>query len=85
MCGGRLAGAQTVSADVWDLDRPTMRTTARERTTSSTHGLVQVHDLAAEAAVVDQDWYAVTSAPYSSYEVLADGLTGDLLFLDVTG
>ena len=75
-----LAGAQTVIADVWDLDA------ADEDDGTGTdnelvHGLVQVHDLAAEAAVVDQDWYAVTSAAYSSYEVLADGLTGNLLFL----
>lgn len=44
------------------------------------HGMVQVHDMAVDpgGVVVDEDWYRVATLPYSSYEILAEGLTGDL-------
>lgn len=38
-------------------------------------GSEQEHDLEAVAAVQDQDWYRIGQQPYSSYEVIADGLT----------
>jgi hypothetical protein len=39
-------------------------------------GSEQQHDLdAAGSGVQDQDWYLVGQQPYSSYEVIADGLT----------
>jgi hypothetical protein len=72
------AGVQTVSADVWDLDTANDEDDGAGTDNELTHGLVQVHDLAAEAGVVDQDWYYMASRPYASYEVLVDGLTGDV-------
>src|SRR5262245_61134592 len=42
------------------------------------HRSEQVHDLAVLAAVADQDWFLLPAHPFSSYEFLVDGLTGDL-------
>jgi hypothetical protein len=75
-----LAASPGVRADVWDLDTINDEDDGTGTDNELTHGLVQVHDLAAEAAAEDQDWYRVASNPYSSYEVLVDGLTGDLFF-----
>lgn len=64
-------------ADVWDddtLHRDDGAGTANELL----HGNAQVHDVAAEAGVADQDWYRVAAQPYSSYEVVVDSVTGDL-------
>lgn len=76
-----LAGSQTLLADVWDLDTLNDEDDTTATDNELTHGMVQVHDLAAEAATVDQDWYRVATQPYSSYEVVVDGLTGDLFSL----
>lgn len=67
----------TVSADVWDNDP------ASEDDSSSTdneifHGTIQVHDLASQGGGIDQDWYVIRSRPFSSYEVLVDGLQGEV-------
>jgi hypothetical protein len=44
------------------------------------HGSVQQHDLATHVGpTVDQDWFILFLRPYSSYEVIVDGQTGDLL------
>ncbi len=43
-----------------------------------TNGSEQLHDLQAVSAVVDQDWYLVGQQPYSSYEVVVDGLTEEV-------
>lgn len=68
-----------VEADVWDL------ATANDNSFSTTHNQLvhatrQVHDLGAQAPnqTADQDWYMVSLAPYSSFEVIVDGLTGDI-------
>jgi len=37
-------------------------------------GVVQQHDLQAVGGVADQDWYRISRKPYSSYEVVADGV-----------
>ena len=45
------------------------------------HGSTQMHDLIAGAppqALPDEDWYRVTVHPYSSYQFLADGQTGQV-------
>jgi hypothetical protein len=42
------------------------------------HGAEQVHDLAQQATGPDRDFYLVTSRAFSSYEMVFDGLTGDL-------
>lgn len=38
-------------------------------------GTTQQHDLQAVGGVADQDWYLVSQKPYSSYEVIVDGLS----------
>ena len=48
------------------------------------HGDVQVHDLAAQGGVADEDWFAILSRPFSSYEVLVSGLQGELWGLEPT-
>lgn len=44
------------------------------------HGSEQVHDLGVpfQSALTDQDWYSIESRPLSSYQVVVDGMTGDL-------
>jgi hypothetical protein len=67
----------SLHADVWDddaLDRDDGTGTRNELL----HGSVQVHDLASEAGGPDQDWYRIAAQPYSSYEVVVDGITGDV-------
>jgi len=69
--------AVPLQADVWDQD-----TSDRDDGTGTVnellHGSVQLHDVATEAGVADQDWYRVAAQPYSSYEVVLDGITGDV-------
>jgi DUF971 family protein len=60
-------------ADVWDAQ------TDNDNTVGSTdnelvHGAVQIHDLAGTA---DNDYYVMGQKPYSSYEIVADGGSGD--------
>jgi hypothetical protein len=44
-----------------------------------THGAAAVHDLAApDVTSPDVDWFALAQAPYSSYEVVVDAVSGDL-------
>ena len=45
---------------------------------------MQVHDLEGVTAIADQDWFRISQKPYSSYEVLVDGLTGGLAPVPVT-
>jgi hypothetical protein len=43
------------------------------------HGSEQVHDLGAlPGPAVDEDWYIASPHPFSSYQFVVDGLTGDL-------
>jgi hypothetical protein len=39
------------------------------------HGSEQVHDLGPAS---DQDWYRIETRPWSSYQMVVDGMTGDL-------
>ena len=66
-----------LSADVWDND-PNNEDDGNGTDNELFHGDVQVHDLAAQAGVVDQDWFVIRSRPFSSYEVLADGMQGEV-------
>jgi hypothetical protein len=71
-----LAGPARSRADVWDIND-----TDDDGSTSNNevfHGAVQVHDLAAQGGVADQDWVRVQTQPYSSYEAVLEGLTGRL-------
>ncbi|HET9317252.1 MAG TPA: hypothetical protein VFQ51_16800, partial [Vicinamibacteria bacterium] len=78
VAAGLLLGSAQVYADVWDQDTLNDEDDGNETDNEMVHGMRQVHDLAAEAGVIDQDWYRATSQARSSYEVVVDGLTGDV-------
>jgi len=74
---GLVALAAPARADVWD--------TATNNDNSATtyswliHGTDESHDLGAlPGPLPDQDWYRMPQAPYSSYEVVVEGFTGDV-------
>jgi len=68
--------AGTAAADVWDT--ATINDNGPNTRNEITHGFSQVHDVAAQAGpVADQDWYFIVQEPFSSYEILCDGFTGD--------
>jgi hypothetical protein len=69
--------ASPSSADVWDND-PTNEDDSNQTDNELFHGAIQVHDLAAQGGVVDQDWFVIRSRAFSSYEVLVDGLQGEI-------
>ena len=48
------------------------------------HGSDQVHDLESVGGVQDEDWFRLSQAPYSSYEVIVDGLTEPVAQIPVT-
>ncbi|MET0554463.1 MAG: hypothetical protein ABW221_15570 [Vicinamibacteria bacterium] len=70
-----LAGT-SVRADDWDV----ASVDDDSSTTGNvlTHGSEQVHDLPATGSVLDEDWYVVVTQPWSSYQMVVDGMTGDL-------
>jgi hypothetical protein len=48
-------------------------------------GSEQAHDLQAHAGPVrDEDWYLIGQQPYSSYEVIVDGLTEEVAYIPAT-
>ena len=69
--------ATPVLADVWDTqtdndDHPGAKN-------ELVHGTTQLHDLGVRPGpVADQDWFRIPQKPYASYEVLVDGVSGDL-------
>jgi hypothetical protein len=69
--------AAPLSADVWDND-PSNEDDSSETDNELFHGAIQTHDLLSQGGVPDQDWYVVFSRPYSSYEVLVDGMQGEV-------
>jgi hypothetical protein len=70
--------AADARADVWDdqtLNDDAPATAANELV----HLSDQVHDLAVRPGpVADEDWYRLSIKPYSSYEVVVDGVSGDV-------
>lgn len=70
-----LLASGPVGADVWDTSGERDNDAFTDNQVS--HGTVQTHDLAAVAAVADQDWYRVQTRPFSSYEFVIEGMTGD--------
>ena len=68
------------SADVWDND-PNSEDDSSTTDNEIFHGSVQVHDLASiPPGTIDEDWYVVQSRPFSSYEIMVDGLQGEVVF-----
>jgi hypothetical protein len=70
------AAAPARAIDIWDQATEDDNTTGTDN--GAIHGTLQIHDLGAEAAVADQDWYIFQNTARSSYEVLVDGTTGDM-------
>jgi hypothetical protein len=70
--------AGTAAADVWDVQ------TNSDNTRASTynellHGDEQVHDLGAlQGPSPDEDWFRVPQVPRTSWEVVVDGVSGDI-------
>ena len=64
-------------ADVWDTD-PGNEDDDALTDNELFHGAIQVHDIAAQGGVVDQDWYVIRSRAFSSYEVLVFGIQGEV-------
>jgi hypothetical protein len=64
-------------ADVWDAQTVNDDTAATAN--ELVHGTDQVHDLAAvPGPAADEDWYRLSVKPFSSYEVVVDGASGDV-------
>jgi hypothetical protein len=65
-------------ADVWDLGSDNDNDFGSDN--ELVHGLEQVHDMAAQqgGTVEDVDWYRFNWPAGSSFEVVVDGLTGDV-------
>jgi len=71
-----LFGASLAGADVWDLGTDNDDDVGSDN--EIVHGMRQVHDLAMRNGVADADWYAFRLPDSRSYEILVDGLTGDV-------
>jgi hypothetical protein len=71
-----LVVAATVRADEWDVGNDTDNAITTDN--SLFHGAEQVHDLAAVGGVADQDWFLLSGRKFSSYQIVVDGVTGDL-------
>jgi hypothetical protein len=75
-------GSSAVHAhDVWDLTGNDDSSATRSEIAP---GALQVHDMEGAGGVADQDWFRISQKPYSSYEVMVDGLTGGLSPVPVT-
>jgi hypothetical protein len=73
-----LGVAGTAGTDVWDTAG--INDNVNTSPNQITHGFSQVHDLGVQPGpVADQDWYPINQQAFSSYEVLCDGLTGDVV------
>lgn len=66
-----LAGAGAGASDRWE-DGDDANTTANQLI----HGTQQAHDLQAVGGIADEDWYRISLAGRSSYEVVVDGTAG---------
>lgn len=71
-----LFGASLAGADVWDLGADNDDDVGSDN--EIVHGMRQVHDLAMRNAAADADWYAFRLPDSRSYEILVDGVTGDV-------
>ena len=66
-------------ADVWDVQSDNDDLVGSDN--ELLHGVNQVHDLGVRPGpVADQDWYLMPQKPRASYEVIIDGVSGDLGF-----
>ena len=73
-----LGVASPARTDVWDI-AVFNDNAGLGATNEITHGFSQVHDLGVQPGpAADQDWYPITQEPFSSWEILCDGFTGDI-------
>jgi hypothetical protein len=70
-------GAAPARADEWDIGPGTDNTTA-STDNRLFHAIEQVHDLGAQGGVADVDHFGMETSIYSSYQVVVDGMTGNL-------
>jgi hypothetical protein len=75
LCLAALAPVSARAIDVWDASGADGNNGTDNELAN---GSAQVHDLQAIAAVADQDWFLIGQLPYSSYEVIVDGLTEEV-------
>jgi hypothetical protein len=80
-CASLLAAPAAHARDIWDLTGNDNNASTRSEIAP---GALQVHDMEGVGGVADQDWFRISQKPYSSYEVLVDGLTGGLSPVPVT-
>ncbi len=73
-----LAAAPARATDVWDQSTEADNSSGTDN--GLVHGAEQIHDLGANGAAADQDWYTIDSQAFSSYEVVIDATTGDTNF-----
>jgi hypothetical protein len=74
---GLLLAVSPLHADVWDMGSDNDDTSGTDN--ELVHGTSQIHDLAVRPSqVADEDWFRVTVPPFSSFEVVVDGTTGEL-------
>jgi hypothetical protein len=73
-----ICAAPVLRADVWDLGTDSDNDAGTDN--EIVHGLEQVHDLAAQGGgtVADEDWYVFRLPNASSFEIVLDGMTGDV-------
>ncbi|HET9315622.1 MAG TPA: hypothetical protein VFQ51_08530, partial [Vicinamibacteria bacterium] len=72
-----VCSALPAAADVWDVqtDHDNNQGTDNELI----HGSIQIHDLGVLPSMqADEDWYLVGQQPKSSYELVVDGVSGDV-------
>jgi hypothetical protein len=75
LCLAALAPVSARAIDVWDLSGSDGNAGTDNELAN---GSAQVHDLQNNGGVADQDWYLIGQLPYSSYEVIVDGLTEEV-------
>lgn len=70
--------ARPAVADVWDI-QGTNDDTAVSTKNELVHGTTQTHDLGVRPGPLpDTDWYRLPQKPQASYELIIDGVSGDL-------
>jgi hypothetical protein len=75
--GLALVSGRAAVADVWDIQTQNDNSSATEN--ELVHGSDQLHDLGVLAGnQPDQDWFALSQKPFSSYEMVADSTSGDI-------
>ncbi len=82
--GFALASPRATLADVWDVQTQNDNTVATRN--ELIHGSEQFHDLAAlPGPAADEDWYRISQKPFSSYEIVAEGIRLSLRRTDAGG